>query len=532
MIVCPQPQAAERGIQILRRGGNAVDAAVATAFLQGIVDIQNCGIGGFGQMHVYISETGEEKILDFHGKAGAKVTPEMWKDIVISEARDGFGYILKGDVNKHGYASITTPGTVMGLYEGHVRYGTMPWKDVVRPAIELASQGFVVSQEQARNWRTQPDSFNTLLVTPEARRIYTKNGVPYDEGDVIANKDYAETLRGIASEGADIFYRGEIAAKMVDDFEHSGAFVTAKDLENYKVKVYTPITTEYRGYTIASNDAPGGGLTVLELLNIVEGYDLAKYNWRGMGSDVAEYIHLLSMAMRAAEADRTKYIGDPEFVDVPTKMIISKERAEEWRQRINTDERIPIPKWPQEPDSTTHLSVVDEKGNAVSLTHTLGSCSGVITPGLGFFYNNAMINFNPVPGKPNSIAPGKSRITQMSPSMVLKDGRPSIVLGAPGGGKIVSALLHTITNIVDHGMTPAEAVAHPRFFCLHSDIIDVEARIPQYVCDQVEAKGNLVAKAPASYAAFASVQAITLDYENDKVLGGSDPRTGGVVLST
>ena len=532
MIVCPQPQAAERGIRILRRGGNAVDAAVATALLQGVVDIQNCGIGGFGQMHIYMSGTGEEKVLDFHGKAGSKVTPEVWKDIVISEARDGFGYVLKGDVNLHGYASVTTPGTVMGLYEGHIRYGTMPWKEVVRPAIELASRGFIVSQEQARNWKTRPDSFEPFSVTTEARRIYTKNGIPYDEGEVIANKDYAETLRRIASEGGDTFYHGEIAAKMVEDFERNRAFITGKDLDNYKVKVYTPITTEYRGYTVASNDAPGGGLTVLELLNILEGYDLAKYDWRGMGSDVAEYIHLLAMAMRAAEADRAKYVGDPDFVDVPTKMIISKERAEEWRRRIDSNERILLPKWPQEPDSTTHLCVVDEKGNAASLTHTLGSCSGVITPGLGFFYNNAMVNFNPIPGRLNSIAPGKSRITQMSPSMMLKEGRPFLVLGAPGGGKIVSALLQAITNIVDHGMTPAEAVAHARFFCLHSDIIDVEARIPQYVCDELEGKGNLIAKVPASYAAFASVQVIMLDYENDKVLGGSDPRTGGVVLST
>jgi len=532
MIVCPQPQAAERGIQILRQGGNAVDAAVATAFLQGVVDVKNCGIGGFGQMHVYMSRTGEEKVIDFHGKAGSKTTPDMWKDIIISEARDGFGYALKGEVNLHGYKSITAPGTVMGLYEGFARYGTMPWKDLIRPAIELASQGFVVSQEQARNWKINPDSFARLLVTPEAKRIYTKSGVPYEGGEVIANRDYAETLRRIASEGPDTFYRGEVAARMVDDFERNGAFITAKDLEDYRVRVYTPIATEYRGYTVASNDAPGGGLTLLEMLNIVEGYDLAKYNWRGMGSDVAEYIHLYSMAMRAAEADRVKYVGDPEFVDVPTEMIISKRRGEEWRQRINSGEKILLPKWPQEPPSTTHLCVVDEKGNAVTLTHTLGSCSGVITPGLGFFYNNAMINFNPVPCRPNSIAPGKSRTTQMSPSIVLKKEQPFIILGAPGGGKIVSALLQAITNVVDHGMSPAEAVAHPRFFCLHSDIIDVEARIPQYICDQLESRGNLVVKVPASYASFASVQMIMLDRGNGRTLGGSDPRTGGAVLST
>ena len=532
MIVCPQPQAAERGIQVLRHGGNAVDAAVATAFLQGVVDIQNCGIGGFGQMHVYMAESGEEMILDFHGKAGSKATPDMWKDIVLSEARDGFGYVLRGDVNLHGYASVTTPGTVMGLYEGHARYGSIPWKEVVRPAIELAGRGFTVTQEQARSWRAQPDLFETLLVTPEAKRIYTRNGAPYEEGAVIANKDYAESLRKIASEGPDVFYRGEIMARIVEDFERGGGFITARDFENYRVKAYPPLKTDYRGYVTASNDSPGGGLTILELLNILEGYDLAAYDWRGMGSDIAGYIHLLSAAMRAAEADRARYMGDPDFVDVPSKMIISKERAEEWRQRINRNEKITLPKWPLEPETTTHLCVVDQKGNAVSLTHTLGSCSGVITRGLGFFYNNAMVNFNPVPGRPNSIAPGKSRLTQMSPSILLKDERPFMILGAPGGGKIVSAITLAVVNVIDHGMTPAEAVAHPRFFCLHSDIIDVESRVPDYICSIVEEKGNLVAKTPASYAPFASVQMIVLDHEKERVLGGSDPRTGGVVLST
>jgi len=496
MIVCPQCQAAEVGIQILRRGGNAVDATVAAAFTQGVVDPVNCGIGGFGQMHVYIAQTGEEKIIDFHGKAGSKVSSSMWKDLVLSQARDGFGYVLKGNVNAVGYTSIATPGTVMGLYEGLARYGTVTWKEAIRPAIDLATRGYTVPEEDATSWRTKPASFARFLVTNEAKRIYTRNGTPYEAGDVILNKDYAETLRQIASEGPEVFYRGEIATRIADDMERNGGFITRQDLWDYKVKVYTPLITDYRGYTVASNDAPGGGIALLELLNIVEGYNLAKYDWRGMGSDVAEYIHILAMAMRAAERDRAEYVGDPDFVPVPTKMLISKDRAEEWRKRIESGERIIVPKWvPEEPHSTTHVSVVDAAGNAVSLTHTLGSCSGVITPGLGFLYNNAMINFDPIPGRPNSIAPGKSRLTQMAPTMVLKDGQPYIVLGAPGGGRIVSALLQTITNIIDHGMTPFEAVAHPRVFCLHTDMIDVCARIPSYICEELEANGNLVVKA-------------------------------------
>jgi gamma-glutamyltranspeptidase/glutathione hydrolase len=239
------------------------------------------------------------------------------------------------------------------------------------------------------------------------------------------------------------------------------------------------------------------------------------------------------MAMRAAEKDRIEYVGDPDYVNVPIGMLTSKQRAEEWRKHIDSGGKIVVQKWaPIEPPSTTHLSILDPRGNAVSLTHSLGSCSGVITPGLGFFYNNAMINFNPIPGKPNSIAPGKSRNTQMAPTIVLDDNQPYIIVGAPGGGRIISALMQTITNIIDHSMTAFEAVAHPRVFCLHTDIIDVSSRIPSYVCEELEAMGNLVVRSPSSYDTFASPQAIVIDRVGGKILGGSDPRNKGVVLST
>jgi gamma-glutamyltranspeptidase/glutathione hydrolase len=532
MIVCPQPQAAERGIAILRNGGNAVDAAVATAFLQMIASPTMCGIGGFGQMHVFMAHSGEETVIDFHAKAGSLVRPDMWKDIILDEAREGFGFSLRGGVNADGYTSIMVPGTVKGLFEGLTRYGTISWKEACRPAIDLASRGIIVTQEQAIRWRTNHDSFRKYLVTPEAGRIYTKQGQPYDMGEVIVNKDSAQSLRLLASGGPDVFYRGEIATKIIQDMETHGGFITSQDLERYEPTIYTPLTTEYRGFTVASNAAPGGGITLLELLNIIEGYNIDHYNWRGMGSDVSEYIHLLAMTMRAAQVDRSQYIGDPSFTDVPTATLLSRDRATYWRERIDNGEQIIVPKWPMEAPSTTHVSVVDCHGNAVSLTHTLGASSGVITPGLGFMYNNAMINFDPVPGHPNSIAPGKSRLTQMSPTIVLKDGRPYLVLGAPGGGKINSALFQTIIHMIDFDMPVFEAVAHPRIFCLHTDIIDVDARIPEYVCQQLEARGNMIVKTPGSYTAMALVQAIHVDSETDRVYGGADPRGGGIFLST
>jgi gamma-glutamyltranspeptidase/glutathione hydrolase len=536
MIVCPQPLAAEVGIQILKRGGNAVDAAVAAALVQGVIDPTNCGIGGFGQMNVYMAGKGEEKVIDFHAKAGARVRPDMWEELLIEQPRDRWGYVLRGEVNSKGYTSVAVPGTVMGLSEGLTRFGTISWREAINPSINAAMNGYTVAREDAVEWRTDPQSFAPLLVTGEAKRIYTKSGEPYSAGDVLVNKDYAETLRRIATEGPETFYQGDLSSLIADDMERNGGFVTGSDLSNYKVRVYDPLTGEYRGYAVASNDAPGGGITLLEILNILEGYELSKYNWRGMGSDIAEYVLILAMAMRAAEKDRIELVGDPEFVSVPTKMLISKERASQWKERIDSGEKIVLPRWGSsgEPPSTTHLSVVDPRGNAVSLTHTLGSCSGVITPGLGFMYNNAMINFNPIPGRPDSISPGKSRNTQMAPTIVYDDGSPYIVLGAPGGSKILAGISQTLVNIIDHRMVPFEAVAHPRIFALDTDLIDLSSRIPPYVCDYLEAKGNEVVRLPASYDDFASCQAIVINHgeEGLEVLGGSDPRRKGAVLST
>jgi len=533
MVVCPQPLAAEVGVRVLKRGGNAVDAAVAAAFVQGVIDPANCGIGGFGQMNVYMAAKGEQKVIDFHAKAGAGVKEGMWKGLLLEQPRDRWGYALEGEVNSKGYTSIAVPGTVMGLSEGLTRFGTITWREAIEPSMDIAEHGYVVAREDAAEWRTDPKSFAPFLVSGEARRIYTRSGEPHAAGDVISNKDYAGTLRRIAAEGPETFYRGALSSAIAEDFERGGGFVTAADLSRYKVRVYTPLISEYRGYAVATNDAPGGGITLLEILNILEGYDLSKYDWRGMGSDVGEYILILAMAMRAAEKDRIEFVGDPEFVQVPTESLISKERGSKWRKRIDSGKKIVLPRWrPGEAPSTTHISVVDPMGNAVSLTHTLGSCSGVITPGLGFMYNNAMINFNPIPGRPDSIAPGKSRNTQMAPTIAYDDGSPYIVLGAPGGSKILTAISQTLVNIIDHRMVPFEAVAHPRVFALDTDIIDVSSRIPSSVCDYLEAKGNKVVRLPASYDDFAMTQAITIGRKGQDVLGGSDPRRKGVVLST
>jgi gamma-glutamyltranspeptidase/glutathione hydrolase len=532
MVVAPQPQAVEGGVQVLKEGGNAVDAAVVAAFLQGVVSPLSCGVGGFGQMLVNMD--GEKKVIDFHAKAGSKVTPDMWKDIVQAERRDDMVYLLEGDVNEIGYQSIMVPGTVLGLHEALTRYGTLNWKEAIQPAIRLASEGWMVTRVLGRPAvpPIRVGSLDKLAFSPDGRRIYLRNGAPYKAGEFIVNKDLAKTMSMIAGGGTDIFYNGDLAEKMIDDIDRHGGFLTLQDLNDYRVNVYEPFTATYRGYTVASIDFPGGGLTNLELLNILEGYNLNEYDWPGMGSDIAEYIHLMAMAMRAAEADRVTYGADPAFVDVPRELFISKVNAAKWRKRIDSGEKIIVPKWqPRESPSTTHLTVMDRDGNAVSLTHTLASGSGAITPGLGFIYNNSMQKCTPFPGLPNSIAPGKSRLTQMSPTMVLENDEPYMVLGAPGGGKICSAIVQTIINVVDHSMSIFEAVAAPRIHCIHTNIIDVSARIPNYICRELEQMGEVIVKHPISYGPFGTVHAILVDKMRDRLCGGSDPRSGGCVLS-
>ncbi|MBI4640199.1 MAG: gamma-glutamyltransferase, partial [Candidatus Tectomicrobia bacterium] len=297
MVTAPQPLAVEEGILVLKRGGNAVDAAITTAFVQGVVTPQSCGIAGFGTMYIYMG--GEHRFIDFHGTAPSKATPEMWKDIIISETRDGFGYILEGKVNDVGYQSIAVPGTLKGCFEALSRYGTISWEGAIGPAIRYAEEGFPVSTNLWQSWgshslRGQASSVERLNATDEARKIYFKeNGDLYGEGEIFTNKDMAGTLKRIAQEGPDLFYKGEMARQMVADIESHGGFLTLEDLANYQVTVNQPLWGSYRGHKVATNQPPGGGITLLEILNILEEFDLAS-----LGHNSPEYIRVVAEAMK------------------------------------------------------------------------------------------------------------------------------------------------------------------------------------------------------------------------------------------
>lgn len=533
MVVAPHSIAVEEGVKALRKGGNAVDAALTTAFTQCVVGVGMCGIAGFGSMHVYMADSGEEQIIDFHGKAGSKAKPDIWEDLFMTDNRSGYGITIEGGVNNMGYQSITVSGNIKAFHEAAIRYGTKSWKELIEPAIPHATDGYPVSGEQAIRWLS-PASWmqRSSRVTQACEKIYLKDGTPYGAGETLVLKDLGETLMVIADEGPDVFYTGKLGERIAWDLEENDSLIIKEDWETPKVVVSEPLRTEYRDHTVTTNSAPGGGITLVEELNILECYDLSQYDWRGLGPSAAEHMHLVASAFKAAQQDRANLVGDPAYVNVPTERLTSKEHASQWRERIDAGERISIPRrGPKEESSTTHLCVVDSEGNAVSMTHSLASISGVVTPGLGFLYNSCMNCFDPVPGNPNSIASGKSRITGLSPSMIFKDGELLHVIGAPGGNRIIGGVAQGIINIIDHGMTPVEAVYAPRIECQWLDIVDVSRRIPSYLCDELSKKKHRVEKDLYDYEKYGLVQVISIDRESGKVKGGSDPRSSGIALS-
>jgi gamma-glutamyltranspeptidase/glutathione hydrolase len=528
MIVAPQPIAVEEGAKVLMAGGNAIDAGVTCAFVQSVVSPQMCGIGGYIILTLHLST--RCTALDAPALAGSKVTPGMWRDIVTRPNPDGWGYFLQGKVNDMGYQSICAPGTVKGLAMMLERWGTISWEQAIAPAARVAEEGFMVDSHLGAGWRRLPPypEACTLLErikgNAEASRIYLHDdGTPYEAGETLRNPDYARTLLQIAQRGPEDFYRGDLAQRMSEDLAANASFVTAEDFASYRVREPEAVMTTYRDFTVFSSPPPHGGATLLAILNILEGYDLTAW-----GHNSPDYIYQVSMAMKAAFADRNARLGDMEFVDVPLEWMISKERAEEWRQHIDQGEAITVSFTPPEPPDTTHVSVVDGAGDAVALTHSLGSSSGVITPGLGFMYNDSMVNFHPWPGHANSIAPRKGRTTGMTPTIVCKGDKPILVMGAPGATRIITSVLQVIVNVLDFRMSISDAVLAPRFDC-QGGLIKCQARIPEYVCANVRKK-HPVRRLPQSHGGLALVHAIAIDPQTGQLSGGADAGSGGMAL--
>ena len=519
IIVCPQPQAAEIGLEVLRNGGNAVDAAVTCAFVQGVIDPQMCGIGGCGAMLVHGPRSGDA-VVEFYSTAGSRAKEDQWEKLYLREAADRYGYVLEGWVNDVGYQSVGVPGTVAGLHEALARFGTISWEQAIAPAIPIARDGFPVSGFMYGYWTTDygPDvvpNVKRIQVTPAARAIYTHEGALYSVGERMVQADLARTLERLAAEGPDVFYRGAIADAIAADFAANGGFITKEDLESYRVNVTEPIRGTYRGMQVAAAGPPAGGLTLLQMLNFLEGFDLGRHGWPS-----TEAARRLVEAMAWAVADREAHVADPRFVDVPTGALAGKDYAAKARQAVGAASAAP-----DRPD-TTHVCVVDDGGTAVSLTHTLGSSSGVVTPGLGFGYNDYMNCFDPRPGRPNSVQPGKTRVTMMTPAMVFDSGELKVCVGAPGGTKIVTAVLQVLVNILDHGMSPVEAVSAPRVD-FQGDVVQAEARVPQRVCDGLERLGYRVNRRTLNYDSYFARPQVVVSTGKGRLRGASDPRKDG-----
>ena len=528
MVVAPQPEAAEAGALALRRGGNAVDAAITCALVQGVVDPQMCGIAGFGSLQIYI-KGGEHYFIDFHGRAPAAVTEDMWQDLIEGETPDGFGFILKGNVNDIGYQSITVPGSLKAYSEAHSRHGLLSWQDVVEPAIAWAEEGSVIRPQVERFWSVEDGSgrvqtIERLRFSESGRKIYFEpDGKLKKLGQKLHNPDMAACLSLIADKGADVFYQGEIAERIAADMELNCGLLSLDDLQNYETARSEPLWGSYRGYRFATNQPPGGGTMLIEMLNMLECFDLAE-----MGHNSTEYIRIVTEVMKRATSDKDNFIGDPKFVDVPVARLTDKQYAAQLAGSIQRGERASVERLPQgESSNTTHVSVIDGNGNAVSMTHSLGMPSGVITDGLGFMYNGCMGVFDPRPGRVDSLAPGKSRFSSLCPTIVFCDEEPYLVIGAPGGTQIVMGVLQAILNVIDFGMDMQQAVQAPRFSAT-SDTIDISNRIPEYTVQPIRQMGYTVQRLPNGFA-FALVHGI--QSIGGTLNGGADPGGDGMALT-
>ena len=533
-ITAPQPEAAEAGADVLRDGGNAVDAAVACALAQTAVDPLMCGLAGFGTMHVFLpgEGSGTHRVLDFHGRAPLAARPDMWAGLVRGEAEDGFGFLLEGAVNEIGYQSVTTPMTLRAFDAALERFGSRKLPDLLAPAIEYCEDGFQVRPHVSAWWnegavwgRIAHTEYLTRFET--TRKIYLRpDGRIPRVGDSLRNPDMGRTCRRIAEHGAQDFYCGGIADRIVADMARGGGLLSAEDLARAAPDETEPLWGSYRGFPVATNGPPGGGVMVLEMLNILENFDLA-----AMGHDSPEYIATVSEAMKIATVDKDTRIGDPRFFATPLAELISKEYGARMAERIRGGGKTHVPRLNAgsgESKGTTHVCVVDGAGNCVSLTHSLGRPSGVVTEGLGFMYNGCMGVFDPRPGRAGSLAPGKARFTAMCPTMVFDDEGPWYVVGAPGGTYITMGVLQAILNAVDFGMSAQESVAAPRF-CTVSDTIDLTNRVLRRTERALRDMGYPVRRSPLSFS-FAGVHALRRSAASGWE-GGADPGRDGMALA-
>jgi gamma-glutamyltranspeptidase/glutathione hydrolase len=529
VVACPEPLAAAAGAEVLRAGGNAVDAAIATAFAQGIVSPMMTGIGGAATCLIHVAETGQTWFLFAGGYAPAKATPELWADRPFT--RDGATWTLEDGANRVGYQAQVVPGFCRAMEEAYRRFGSgrVPWAALLQPAIRYAEEGFEVYPALWEIWRPggrissvhHVDDPKMYLATNEAAAaVYTPNGRVLEVGERLVQADYGATLRKIAEGGADAFHEGEIAHAIAEDMAANGGLLSYEDLRDFRPTLLPALEGQYRGYRVRGGHPPGLGPTVIELFQILDGYDLAALGWNS-----PRYLDLISRAMQIAFKDRLIYMADPSFYDVPVEILISPEYAAEARRLIETgDDRKAVAEALPGPGDTTTCSVMDGDGNAVGLNTTINSGAGIVTPGLGFLHNNRMWSFNPEPGFRNSIAPGKSPLQGGGPTILLRGDQAAFVIGSPGGSRGTTSTVQAAANVLHFGMSMQEAMTVPR---IHAEdqaaVIYAEAGIGDETVRALEALGNRVTVGNYS----GRLAGVRRDPVSGTLDGGSDPRGGG-----
>ena len=521
MVASEQGLATQVGLDILKQGGNAIDAAVAVGFALAVV-LPNAGnIGGGGFMVLHDDKTGKDVAIDFREIAPAKASRDMYLD--------NQGNVIDGkSLFTHDASGV--PGTVAGMEYALKKWGTMPLSKVLEPAIKLADKGFIVSDVLAQ---TLKEEKSTLGKWSASKAIFFKNGEPLKSGDLLVQKDLAKSLRLIAKQGAKAFYQGEIATKIAKEMQSHGGTMTLEDLKAYKVVERQPIIGDYRGYKVVTMPPPSsGGVHLIEILNMLEHYPIKED-----GVNSAKNIHHMAESMKLAYADRSEYLGDPDFVKIPVTGLTSKAYANERVKTIDDNKaRLsstikPGKPQPYESDQTTHFSVMDKAGNAVAVTYTLNLNfgSGIVAEGTGILLNNEMDDFSVKPGVPNAfglvggtanaIEAKKRPLSSMTPTIVMKNNKPWLVTGSPGGARIITTVLQSVVNTIDHEMNPAEAIITPR---VHHQWLPDELRVEEGISPDtiklLQDKGHkVVTKAP-----MGRIQIIQAD--DSGFYGYSDPR--------
>jgi gamma-glutamyltranspeptidase / glutathione hydrolase len=532
MVVSAQHLATEVGVDILRRGGNAIDAAIAVGYALAVVYPAAGNLGGGGFMTIRFAD-GRNTFLDFREKAPRAARRDMYLD--------KGGKVITG-LTTIGWLAVGVPGTVSGLEYARQKYGTMTREALIEPAIRLAEDGFILDQGDVDMLASEADGLGKFPATSE---IFLKNGQPFAAGERLVQPDLAETLRLVSRQGADGFYRGKTAEAIVRASRAGGGIIDQDDLERYKTRELAPVECEYRSYHVISAPPPSsGGVAICEMLNILEGYPLSELGW---GSAQAQHYEI--EAMRRGFADRYSLLGDPDFVRDPVEALIDKGYAARIRDVIKPDKAerssdIRQGVAPHEGSNTTHFSIIDATGDAVSMTYTLNDWFGakVVATGTGVLMNDEMDDFTPNPdaanlygfarGDANAIAPGKTPLSSMSPTIITRDGRPVLVLGTPGGARIITAVLQTILNVVDYGMDIQEAVDAPR---IHNQWLPEETKLEPYALSPdtrriLESMGHRFEDgAPANHVAAIIVGAPALGgkaFGRNRYYGANDPRGG------